>query len=73
MDVSKGYYHPSEEFVALGKAHSMVKYVHNMRNQSWETLSGIANEPYDNDADIERWIQTEENASKALKDNEAAA
>jgi len=59
----EGYYYPSTEFVALGKAHSMVKYVNNMRGQSWETLSGLAKEPYDKDADIERWIQAEDNVS----------
>ena len=59
----EGYYYPSTEFVALGKAHSMVKYVNNMRGQSWGTLSGLAKEPYDNDADIERWIQAEDNVT----------
>ena len=61
----KGYYYPSEEFVALGKAHSVEKYAKNMDGKSWEYLRGIAREPYSNDADIERWIQSEDYVTTA--------
>lgn len=46
----EGYYYPSTEFVASGKAHSMEKYIKNMEKKSWDTIRSLAKEPYDNDA-----------------------
>ncbi|GAB2189883.1 lipase family protein [Sessilibacter sp. MAH2] len=55
---ANGYFLPSSQPLVSGEAHKMANYIESVAGQSWEQLSGIAQDPFTLESSIENWLKS---------------